>query len=244
MGERADRFLDGRISAVQPAGGFRSGTDAVFLAASVPARDGDELLELGSGAGVASLCVAARVPGCAIVGVEIDAGLAALAEANARHNHMAARISFVCADVFHLPRHWRRSFDHVYLNPPFHGAEGKLPPDRGRTRALHDAGRLGDWLTSAFKRVAAGGTLTAIIRADRLDEAFGALPARGMTVFPLWPHAGEAATRAIVRVRKNARTPLAVLPGLALHGKTGRYTPDAEDILRGRAWLALANPRR
>jgi len=34
---------------------------------------GEDALELGSGAGTASLCLAARVAGCAVTGVEIDA---------------------------------------------------------------------------------------------------------------------------------------------------------------------------
>ncbi|MGH6887825.1 MAG: tRNA1(Val) (adenine(37)-N6)-methyltransferase [Rhizomicrobium sp.] len=244
MGERADSFLDGRVKVEQPPSGFRSGTDAVLLAAAVPAREGETLLEPGSGAGVASLCVAARIPRCRIVGVEIGAGLVSLANENSRRNRMAARISFICADVFDLPRGCRRSFDHVFLNPPFHGNEGMRSSSRERARALHDEGRLKDWLEASFKRVSAGGTLTAIIRSDRLDEAFQALPARGMVVFPLWPRANEPAKRVILQIRKNARAPFALLAGLALHDATGRYTPDAEDVLRGRTSLALATPRR
>ena len=49
----------------QPAQGFRSGLDAVMLAAAVPAREDSDVLEIGRGAGAASLCLAARVPGCA-----------------------------------------------------------------------------------------------------------------------------------------------------------------------------------
>jgi tRNA1(Val) A37 N6-methylase TrmN6 len=244
MGERVDSFFDGRICAQQPEDGFRSGTDAVLLAAAVPARKSDTLLEFGSGAGVASLCLAGRVPGCRITGIEFEPALVSLADNNAHRNHMERVILFVCADIFDLPRGCRRSYDHVFLNPPFHGSEGMRSPRSERARALQDSGRLGDWLAAGFKRVAAGGTLTAIIRADRLDEAMRALPARGMIVFPLWPRVGEAAKRVIVQVRKNARSPLLLLAGLVLHEENGRYTRGVENILRGRASLALASPRR
>ncbi len=78
----SDKFLDGKVKAKQPARGFRAGLDAVMLAAGVPARDRDEVLELGAGVGTASLCLAARA-GCSVTGIEIDEGLAALANENA-----------------------------------------------------------------------------------------------------------------------------------------------------------------
>ena len=65
-GTTKDSFLGGRLTIEQPLGGFRAGLDAVMLAAAVPAREGDCVLELGSGAGTASLCLAARIAGVSI----------------------------------------------------------------------------------------------------------------------------------------------------------------------------------
>ena len=58
-----DDFLGGRISIVQPRRGHRAGSDAVFLAASVPARAGDRVLDVGAGVGVAGLCLLTRAGG-------------------------------------------------------------------------------------------------------------------------------------------------------------------------------------
>jgi tRNA1(Val) A37 N6-methylase TrmN6 len=239
-----DRFLGGRIEAQQFLNGFRSGTDAVMLAAAIPAQDGEELLELGTGAGVASLCVAARATGCRISGLDISQELVELAQENARANSMENRISFAQADVFDLPERWRRDFHHVFCNPPFHGADGLAPPNEARALALQDDGQLGNWLTTGMRRVRAGGTFTAIIRADRLQEALTVLPPVGVTVFPLWPREGEPAKRIILQVNKNSRAPMMLVPGLILHEKDGRYTQAADAILRGSASLALASPRR
>jgi tRNA1Val (adenine37-N6)-methyltransferase len=244
MHRAGDSFLGGRVIAEQPHDGFRSGTDAVMLAAAVPAQDGEELLELGSGAGIASLCLAARVPGCRVLGVEISCELVSLARRNAEANGMQARLSYECADALDLQKSLCRCFDHVFCNPPFHHEEGIVSPNKERARALQDSGQLGDWLAAGFRRVEAMGTLTAIVRADRLHEILRAIPARGLTIFPLWPKAGEPAKRVIVQIRKNARSLQMLAAGLVLHEENGRYTTAAEAILRHAGSLALANPRR
>ena len=70
-----DDFLGGRIGVLQPKHGHRAGSDAVFLAAAVPARAGDHVLDVGAGVGVAGLCLLARVPSIKVTAVEIDARL-------------------------------------------------------------------------------------------------------------------------------------------------------------------------
>jgi len=225
-----DRFLGGQVIVRQPVSGFRAGLDAVMLAASIGAKDGDEILELGSGAGTASLCLAARVPGCKITGIEIDPSLVELANENAAVNKMESRVHFIQGDALDPPK---REFAHVFANPPFH--DGERSPDDSRALALQDEGRLGDWLRAGLKRAKSDGSFTAILRADRLGEALNAVPHRGASVIPLWPREGAEAKRVILRIAKGSRARLSFLHGLVLHEKDGRYTPDADAILRGRS---------
>ena len=237
-----DRFLGGRIVARQPVEGFRSGTDAVMLAAAVPAKVGDDALELGCGVGTASLCIGTRVPKCRITGVEIAPELVALANENARVNKLDDRVRFEEADVFQLPRHLREEFEHVLCNPPFHEIAGEISPNADRARALSDREGLGNWIGVAFARVGSGGTLTVILRADRLAEVLGAVPPNGVSIFPLWPRRSEPAKRVIVQIRKGSHAPLHLLSGLILHDNESHYTPEADAVLRGQTSLALANP--
>lgn len=231
----ADGFLNGRVVVRQPAGGFRAGLDAVMLAAAVPARPGDEVLELGSGVGTASLCLSARVSDCAIEGVEIDRELVVLASRNSQSNRASTR--FFCADIFDLPAELKRDFAHVFCNPPFH--EGEPSPDPVRDRALRDDGKLGEWLAVGLKRTVSDGTFTAILRTDRLGEALAHLPARGVTIFPLWPREGVAAKRVIVQARKGSGAALAILAGMIVHEADGRYTAAADAVLRHGAALTM-----
>ncbi len=232
-----DNFLGGQATVLQPAGGFRSGLDAVMLAASVPAGPGQQILELGAGCGVASLCLAARVRDCFITGVEIDADLVALAVENARTNGTDDRLGFHVADALALPTSLKREFDHVFSNPPFHHASGQRSPNEARSRAKHDLENLGAWMVEGLKRVAPGGTFTMISRADRLRELVIQAPETGLALFPLWPRKDEPAGRVILQLRKGSQSPSVLLPGLVLHESDGRYTVEADAVLRGTAAL-------
>ena len=235
-----DRFLGGRLTIRQSAAGFRAGLDAVMLAAAVPARAGDTVLELGSGCGTASLCLAARIAAISITGAEIESELVGLSNANATANGLDDRVVFVTVDVLDLPADMKHDFDHVFCNPPFHGAAGERSSDELRAAATHDDGMLAEWLRVATKRTAPGGTFTCIVRADRFGETLAALPKTGLRIFPLWPRHGEAAKRVIVQLRKGSGAAPELLAGLVLHRDDGTYTVEADAVLRGESRLLLA----
>ncbi|HTT97156.1 MAG TPA: methyltransferase [Rhizomicrobium sp.] len=234
-----DRFLGGRVFVRQFNHGFRAGLDAVMLAAAVPAQSRDETFELGSGAGTASLCLAERVRDVSGIGVEVDPVLASLANENAAANERGDRVKFVEADIFALPTELKRDFAHVFCNPPFHDEQGEVSPEPSRDRALRDVGQFTDWIATGLKRTISGGTFTVILRADRLGEALAQMPERGVTIFPLWPRAGEPAKRVILQARKGSRAASTLSPGHVLHNADGTYTAEADAILRDGASLAL-----
>jgi tRNA1Val (adenine37-N6)-methyltransferase len=237
-----DGFLNNRITVEQPRQGFRAGHDSVLLAAAVPARAGEQLLELGAGAGVVSLCLAARVPDCRILGVEVDPALVALANANAQSNDMGDRVGFVAGDAGTFSPETR--FDHVFLNPPFHPGSGQISASRSRDRAMRDSGdALVSWTRHACGLVRTGGTVTVILRADRLAELQAACPAGYETIL-LLPRAGEAPKRVIARLFPGTPVAQTALPPLILHESDGKPTAASEAVLRHGAALALDYPSR
>jgi tRNA1(Val) A37 N6-methylase TrmN6 len=238
-----DDFLGGRIGVMQPRRGHRAGSDAVFLAASVPARAGMRVLDVGAGVGVAGLCLLARVPGVAVTAVEIDAGLCALAAKNAARNGFAESFTVVNADVTSRGKTLnaaglnRDSYDQIIVNPPFHSEGSVRPAPDGARAAAHVMGGegLAAWLRFFAAMAAPNALLTLIHRPDCLGELLDLLDGRfgGIAVFPLFPKSGEPAARVIVQAKKGSRAGLALLPGLVLHEEDGRYTEAAEAVLRG-----------
>jgi tRNA1(Val) A37 N6-methylase TrmN6 len=236
-GFSTDAFLGGRLLIEQPIKGFRAGLDSVLLAASVPARERQSIFELGMGAGVASLCLLARVGQLQVTGIEIDGRLAELANVNASANGFGQRMRCVTGDVENPPRSLPlQAFDHVMMNPPFLSAEkATAGPDRGKARAIAartDSTQI--WIANGLKLLKPKGSLTIIHRADALGDILEALiPGCGdIEVLPLHPKADLPAIRIVVRARKGRRGPMKILPGLVLHGTDGRFTPIVEAALR------------
>jgi tRNA1(Val) A37 N6-methylase TrmN6 len=230
-----DAFLGGRVQIWQPADGYRAGLDAVTLAAAVPAREREHVCELGAGVGVATLCLAARVPELRLTAVEIDEELAGLASANGQRNH--AKLSIAVTDILKRPRTLpRQGFDHVMTNPPFHDiARGTRAPQSAKARATSvDAADLTTWLRFARALTRPKGTVTAILPPDQIALALQALaPAgQGVEIVPLWPKQGAPAKRVILRIRINSKAPLQLHAGLTLHTTAGKPTAEAEAVLR------------
>jgi tRNA1(Val) A37 N6-methylase TrmN6 len=234
-----DRFLGGRLALLQPRQGYRAATDPVLLGAAVDARPGQAVLDLGCGAGAASLCLAARVPGLRIAGIERQPAYAALARENAARNGLAFEV--VEGDLAQMPDALRRAFDHVIANPPYlPPGSGTAAGDPGREAAQREETPLPVWIDAASRRLAPGGWLTLIHETARLPALLAALDRRlgSAAVLPLAPRAGRPASRVLMRARKGGRGPFRLLPPLVLHegdahdGDRDSFTAEAQAILR------------
>jgi len=238
-----DALLGGRLSFLQPRRGYRVAIDPVLLAAAVAAGPSESVLDAGMGSGAAALCLARRLPGCRVVGLERDERLLELAHANVAANGLGERVTVLAGDLLAPPASLRgTAFSHVMTNPPFHDAGAASPPATASGRAAHLASaELGTWIAACLARLRPQGRLTLVHRADKLDAILSALIGRAgaVIVFPLWPRAGTPARRVLVRASKGTRGPLRLAAGLALHDPSGHFTPAASAILRDAAPLPL-----
>jgi tRNA1(Val) A37 N6-methylase TrmN6 len=235
-----DLLLGGRVRLRQPLRGFRAGLDAVLLAAFVPARPGQRVLEAGCGSGAAFLCLAARVPGLSIEAVEREAAMAALATENAATNGADARVTE--GDVADLALARRlQGCDHALANPPYWPG-GTPPPGAIRRAATHEGGAgLEAWARFLAAALKDGGTASLVLPAARFDAGVAALRAAGcgsITLLPLAAKGGAPARRVLIAARKGGRGPARILPPFILHEEGGAFTPQAESVLRHAAALA------
>jgi tRNA1Val (adenine37-N6)-methyltransferase len=253
---REDRLLGGRVRLIQPLKGYRAATDPVLLAAAVTARRGERVLDLGCGAGAAVFCLAARVPGLALHGLEIQPAYLGLAQENAVLN--GVKIVLHEGDVAKPPKALRQiSFDHVMMNPPYHAETAMASPVAGRDRAHREGGGegeagLSDWIAAGLARLKPKGWLTVIHRAERGPELLRLLdgPAGSIALLPLVPRAERDAGRVIIRARKGAKGPFRLLSPLVIHAGSAHvrdeddFSPEAAAILRDAAALDFQETNR
>jgi tRNA1(Val) A37 N6-methylase TrmN6 len=225
-----DYMLGGQVRLWQPRRGYRAGVDPVFLAASVEARAGQSVLDIGCGAGAAALCLGARVPGLRLVGLERQAEYAAIARRNALENKQDFQV--VEGDLTAMPADLRQqSFDHVIANPPYFRRDQSVPtPDAAREAAMGEDAPLDAWVQAAARRCKPRGYVTFIHRVERLPELLTAFSAclGSIELFPLIPREGREAQLFLLRARKEGRAAFRLYPGIIVH-KGKAHLSDAED---------------
>lgn len=233
-------YLDGALMIRQPAKGYRAGVDPVLLAASIPAKRGQSVLELGCGVGTAALCLAHRVPGLSVIAVELQSEYAQLAKENAQKNNVVLDVHV--ADLARLPTELRQKrFDHVIANPPyFDRAASVSAADQGRETAMGEGTSLDQWVAVAAKRLQPRGYATFIHRAERLPDLLEAMGSRlgSLQVMPLQSRRGRDPGLVLVRGRKEGRAAFRLHAPVCMHegthhdGDKESYTAQLRAILR------------
>ena len=237
-----DLFLGGKVKLLQPADGYRAATDPVFLAASIRAKKGQRVLDVGCGVGAASFCLAARIQGLDVHGIDIQEDLIEIARENAVLNDGGGQFRFYQADLSQRPMEPEpNSFDHVMANPPFYEAgSGHRPPNEIKARAhMEEDAVLSQWVDYMLRMTKPRGTVTFINRAERLEETLACLQGRlgELILFPLWSMspAGpqkRGAKRFILQGRKGIKSPMKIASGLVIHEDNGDYTLKAAGVLK------------
>lgn len=236
-----DEILGGRLRIRQYKQGYRVAIDPIFLAACLSVQKGDRVLDMGCGVGAASLCLAARVPGLQIVGIEKEKLFVDLAWENVLLNAMGSQVKIQLGDIMDILAD-QEKFTLIMANPPYL-AKGNASPSPYPLRAranMEDDRDLSVWVRVAAQSVVEGGSVHFVHRWDRLDELVRLLEGIGqVSVLPLVPNAGAVAKRALVKAKKGLSGNTILMPPLILHQEDGTYTEEAQRILRQGAPIDL-----
>jgi tRNA1Val (adenine37-N6)-methyltransferase len=166
-----DRFMEGRLRLIQSRNGYRFSVDAVLLSQFVTIKEGDVVMDLGTGCGVILLLLLLNRPLGRAIGLEIQENLASQASRNAFINGFSDRMDIVQGDIRRLP-FAGQSADVVVCNPPYRRVEsGRLNPDIQRAIARHELrASMDDILGAARRLLRRKGRLAVIYPSERLVD--------------------------------------------------------------------------
>lgn len=230
-----DYLLDKKVKMFQSKDGYKTSSDAVLVSSLVNnIKKNEKILDVGSGTGGISLCLAHRFPDAQITGFEIQSELAELANQSAKANGFS-NLRYIVHDIKEkkapLPF---GSFDHVITNPPYAKGGSKSPNKSKATAHNQEDIDLKGWLSFCLKMLKPYGFLYLIHRAEALDEILSILykKAGNIQLIPIYSKTKEKAKRVMIKAQKDSKTPLTILPQLVVH-QNEAYTKEAEQILRG-----------
>lgn len=243
-----DAFLGGALHILQPEKGYRAGIDAVLLAAAAKANSG-ACLDVGSGVGVAGLCLARRVEGMSVTLFEKEPSLVQLAAKNIARNGLGGRVHVIEGAIAspypELENRGLRpqSFAHVIANPPYHARRSGTRAQNTLKDAAHamDDGEIETWARFFARMTPPGGMLTLIHKTEALGAVLAALDGRfaALRILPIHPRANVPAIRVIIQGVKGSQAPLKICAGLLLHEDGQTFTPSIEAVLRHGAPLSF-----
>jgi tRNA1Val (adenine37-N6)-methyltransferase len=236
-----DAIYDGRLTIVQPRQGYRFSVDAYLLVwFASQGRRSKQSIDLGAGSGIVGLGLLAAGVTDRVVAVEVQPGLARLAQENAALNCLDTCYEMILSDVKELAGKIEPGrADLVATNPPFWPvANGRLPREEERRVACHEVlSNIGEWVKAASLLLhPSRGRLCTVFPARRLDSLILAESQAGLSPCRLCmvhPAADKGAELVLVEARRGNSGRLDVDPPLILKQADGRDTPEIAAILSG-----------
>ena len=197
-----------------------------------------KILDVGSGTGAVSLCLAHRLKenNVQITGIDIQPELVELSNRSAELNHFG----FLQYHPFDIREPVKNSvlapcsFDIVISNPPY--SDHDMPSPNKSKAAAHNLNRfnLTQWLQFCLKMAKPFGRIYLVNRVEAVPEICCALQgkAENIIIRPVYSKSGQSAKRILLSAQKDSKTPCRVLEPFVVHEADGRYTADAQKILR------------
>ncbi len=235
-------FFDGEVKITQPHEGYRAGTDAILLAASLGAGADERVLELGCGTGIVMLLAAHHNRAAHFTGLEKSNDMLTLARLNTDGHE---NIDITQGSIRKIPKDWHLKFDQVLANPPYFDDRAAVRMSEGKEEAfVNKSGlTLDDWLSAMLLALKPRGYGTLIYRADGLEKICATLEGKAgaLRILPIQSFADQPAKRILVRFRKGVKSESALLPPLVMHERDSleRYSPKATGILQGKKRIRL-----
>jgi len=234
--ERIDDLQRNNYKIIQDPERFCFGMDAVLLSGFARAKEGDHIIDLGTGTGIIPILMEAKTGASDLIGLEIQPESADMAQRSVELNHLESKIRIVTGDIKEASSLFgAATFDVVTSNPPYmtehHGITNEKSP---RAIARHELlCTLEDVISQAAKLLRPGGSFYMVHRPFRLVDIMVLMreyhlePKRIKLVYP---YIDKEPNMVLIEGLRGGRPRLTVERPLIVYQSPGVYTDEIYDI--------------
>ncbi len=229
--------LNGRgYRIIQDRDGFCFGQDAVLLSAFATVKEGERVIDLGTGTGVIPILLEAKTRGAHFTGLELQREVADMAAESVELNGIGDRVDIVRGDIRQVRSLFKAGqFDVVTGNPPYKTCGSGLisPNEKKAISRTEIMCTLGEFVAAAAYLLPVGGRFYMVHRPGRLPDIFRELETNGFGIHFIrfvHPYEGRGANLVLVEGIRGAKNNPQIEPPLFMGRPDGSRTEETEEI--------------
>ena len=235
QGERIDDLERKGYKIIQNRGRFCFGMDAVLLSGFALVKDGENVIDLGTGTGIIPILLEAKTKGSHFTGLEIQKDSADMAHRSVALNSLERKIDIVCGDIKEADLIFgKASFNVVTSNPPYmNDLHGIKNPHEELAIARHEVMcTLDDVVKQAAALLKPKGRFYMVHRPHRLVEiinTFVKYKIEPKRVRFVHPYKDKDANMVLIEGLRGGKSMIKVESPIIVYDSEGNYT---DEILR------------
>ncbi|MFQ9934171.1 MAG: tRNA1(Val) (adenine(37)-N6)-methyltransferase [Lachnospiraceae bacterium] len=235
QGERIDDLERKGYKIIQNRGRFCFGMDAVLLSGFALVKDGENVIDLGTGTGIIPILLEAKTKGSHFTGLEIQKDSADMAQRSVALNSLERKIDIVCGDIKEADLIFgKASFNVVTSNPPYmNDLHGIKNPHEELAIARHEVMcTLDDVVKQAAALLKPKGRFYMVHRPHRLVEiinTFVKYKIEPKRVRFVHPYKDKDANMVLIEGLRGGKSMIKVESPIIVYDSEGNYT---DEILR------------
>jgi len=234
--ERVDDLQIKGYRIIQNPQKFCFGIDAVLLSDFANVKNGDKVIDLGTGTGIIPILLEAKTEGKSFVGLEIQKDSVEMAKRSVLLNNLTEKVEIIQGDIKEAGNIFKAaSFDIVTTNPPYminqHGLQN---PEGPKAIARHEiCCNLEDVITTAAKLLKPKGHFFMVHRPFRLVEILKLLsekkiePKRMRLVYP---YIDSEPNMVLIEGVRGGNSRLSVEKPLIVYKAKNEYSDEIKEI--------------
>ena len=234
--ERVDELHRNGYKIIQNPEKFCFGMDAVLLSGFAKVKEGETVLDIGTGTGIIPILLEAKTEGRHFTGLEIQEDSADMAKRSVAMNELSDKIDIVTGDIKEAGTIFdAASFDVITTNPPYMiGSHGLKSQDEPKAIARHEiCCTPEDVVREGSRFLKPGGRFYMVHRPFRLVEIFSTLTAYKLEpkrMQMVYPYLDKEPNMVLIEACRGGKSRITVEKPLIVYQEQGKYTSEIYDI--------------